>query len=264
MATNNDPYSRSYWRFADEFPEIYASDVTYALWSRLRDEADKAWPSSAPLPYGVKKAALRQLIEAELVFPQPGNRYRIRGLDKERERRAEWGRRSANARWDRVREQEAMDAAADDDSAPRTASAMRPHSERTADPMQAKTRRDKTSQDEPRRALSARDGLPHITPGVQSAGEAIAGTGILSAGDKQLTELDRLCEQHGPESVIDAMQAVAGDERKSWRQLVWDSMKRLEPFSDGRKPTEDDEVAELSRKTQREYEEFRRKEASRA
>lgn len=262
--TPPDPYSRSYWRFADEFAEIYADDAAYALWSRLRDEADKAWPSSAPLPYGVKKRALAMLVAADLVYLQPGNRYRIRGLDKERERRAEPARRSANARWDRLREQEASDAATDREGHRRSADAMRTHSERIAEAMLAKPRRDETSQDEPRRALSARDGLAHITPGVQAAGEAIAGTGILSAGDRQLTELDRLCEQHGPESVIDAMQAVAGDERKSWRQLVWDSMKRLEPFSNGRRPTEDDEVAELSRRTQREFEEFKRKEASRA
>lgn len=259
-----DPYSRSYWRFADEFPEIYADDSAYALWSRLRDEADKAWPSSAPLPYGVKKRALAMLVDAQLVYPQPGHRYRIRGLDKERERRAEPARRSANARWDRLREQEASDAATDREGHRRSADAMRTHSERNAEAMLAKPRRDETSKDEPRRALSAREGLPHITPEVQAVGESIAGAGILSAGDKQLTELDRLCEQHGGPAVVDAMQSVAGDDRKSWRQLVWDSVKRLEPFSNGRKPSEDDEVAELSRKTKREFEEFQRREASRA
>jgi len=227
MATNTDPYSRSYWRFADEFPEIYANDATLALWSRLRDEADKAWPSSAALPYGVKKRALRLLVEAELVIPQPGNRYRIRGLDKERERRAEWGRRSANARWDRMREQEAMDATADDDS---IANAMRPHSERSAESMQDKTRQDKTRQEETRRALSARDGLPHITAAVERAAEGITGLTVLQASTKVQTDLDRLVESHGEAHVVTAMQTVADGKRMSWPQVVYGTRNALEPI----------------------------------
>lgn len=95
----SDPYSRSYHRFADEYPEIYADDATYALWSRLRDEADKAWPSSAPLPFGVKKKALDRLVTAELVILQAGSRYRIRGMDKHRTQRQESARVGATARW---------------------------------------------------------------------------------------------------------------------------------------------------------------------
>lgn len=82
--------------------------------------------------------------------------------------------------------------------------------------------------------MARAEGLPHITPAVQEAGEAITGRGILAAGDRQLTELDRQCEAHGPEAVIEMMRAL--DEGRpngnplTWRQLVWGAMKRLEPF----------------------------------
>lgn len=263
-----DHYSRLYWRFPDEFPTIYANDAAYALWCRLLPLADMAWPSSATLPMGVRKRALSMLVEAELVYLQPGTRYRLRGLDKERERRAEPARRSANARWDRMREQAALDAAADSEPpgahSERTTDAMRTHSDRNAGAMLDETRRDETSRDETRRALSAREGLPHITPQVQEVGERIAGHGILSAGDKQLTELDRLCEDHGPEAVCGAMQAVAQTGQRSWRQLIWGATKHLEPLTNGR-ISEDDEVARLSEQTKREYAEYKRQqEASRA
>jgi hypothetical protein len=80
---------------------------------------------------------------------------------------------------------------------------------------------------------SAREGLPNITPAVQEAGEAITGQGILSAGDRQLTELDRLCEVHGSDAVVAAFRSTANGSRKSWRQLVWDSVKVIEPFASG-------------------------------
>lgn len=92
-------------------------------------------------------------------------------------------------------------------------------------------------------ALSARDGLPHITPAVQEAGEAITGHGLLSAGDRQLTELDRLVEAHGPDAVVGAFRAVSDGGSRTWRQLVWDSMKRLEPFARPLSP-KDAEAAE--------------------
>jgi hypothetical protein len=94
-----DPYSRSYWRFADEYPDLYADDHTYALWSRLRDIADMAWPASATLPMGTQRKALGRLVEAELVILQPGGHYRIRGMDKHRQARSESARNAAAYRW---------------------------------------------------------------------------------------------------------------------------------------------------------------------
>lgn len=93
-----DPYSRSYWRFADEYPAIYDDDAAYALWSRLRDLADATWPSSPVLPITVKRPALRLLVDAGLVTVE-GNRFRIRGMDKHRGQRRQSALIGNRARW---------------------------------------------------------------------------------------------------------------------------------------------------------------------
>ena len=95
----------------------------------------------------------------------------------------------------------------------------------------------------------AREGLPHLSPEVQEAGEAITGRGILSAGDRQLTELDRLVEVHGPEAVIGAFSALTNGGHLEWRQLVWGAMKRLEPI-----PGAPDSKAERERDEQSTHE----------
>lgn len=83
-----------------------------------------------------------------------------------------------------------------------------------------------------------REGLPHLAfaAAVVEVGEHITGRGILAAGDKQLTELDRLVERHGIDDVVASMRLVAGDGRLEWRQLVWAAMKQLEPIPDRVKP----------------------------
>jgi hypothetical protein len=98
----SDPYSRVYWRFQDEFPDVYADDRALALWLRLLILADGSYPAAAALPRKVDDDVLAVLVSAELLTLIPGDRYRVRGLDAERERRAEHGRTgglaSANAR----------------------------------------------------------------------------------------------------------------------------------------------------------------------
>ena len=86
---SDDPYSRHYWRFADEYPDIYEDDAAYALWGRLLRLGDMAWPSAAHLPYGVKKGALKRLVDADLIFQESGGRFRVRGMDKERSARSQ-------------------------------------------------------------------------------------------------------------------------------------------------------------------------------
>lgn len=242
----SDPYSRSYHRFADEYPDIYTDDAAYALWSRLRDEADKAWPSSAVLP-PCRKRALSLLVKAELVFPQPGGRYRIRGMDKHRSARQESARIGAIARWA---------------ESGGNANAQRPQSDGNATGMHipsiVEPSREETNRGEHSRVREAeaeRYGLPHVTAVVAEAGEAITGQGILSAGERQLTELDRLCETHGPASVVEGMRALANGEPLSWRQLVWGTMKRLEPIpgaATDRQRREDEEAAENERRRKQE------------
>jgi len=93
------PYSRLYHQITDEFPDIVDDDACFALWVRLLIIADQAWPSTGILPYGVKRKALDRLIEAELVTVTVP-RFRVRGVDKEREARAARAKASAEARWE--------------------------------------------------------------------------------------------------------------------------------------------------------------------
>lgn len=88
--------------------------------------------------------------------------------------------------------------------------------------------------------IDSRYGLTHVTPAVAALGERITGHSVLSAGDRQATELDRLVEDHGEEAVLAAMGRFAGGRRVSWRQLVWDGLvKSLEPFSQAKPLTDE-------------------------
>jgi hypothetical protein len=92
MTANNDPYSRLYWRFREEFPEVYADKPLFGWWASLLMIAEGAHPSAAELPRRIKPSVLDALVKAELLEILPGDRFRIRGVTKERERRAEAAR----------------------------------------------------------------------------------------------------------------------------------------------------------------------------
>jgi hypothetical protein len=99
------PYSRLYHTLVDDprFFTVYDHDARFATWVRLLMLADAAYPASAPLPNGVNKAVLRHLVEvAGLVELVPGGRYRIHGMRKERQSRAEWGKNMARSRGARL------------------------------------------------------------------------------------------------------------------------------------------------------------------
>jgi len=82
-------YSRLYWTIVDDpkFVTIYDDDHHFAAWTRMLMIADQAHPASAHLPSNVRRASVTALADAGLIDLQPGHRYRVRGLDAERERR---------------------------------------------------------------------------------------------------------------------------------------------------------------------------------
>ena len=102
MTKTRDPYSRVYWRAIDDtkFASVWDDDHALSAWLRLLVAADMAWPASATLYHGVRRAALKVLCEVGLVDMQAGGRYRIHGLDKERAARARAASAAASARWD--------------------------------------------------------------------------------------------------------------------------------------------------------------------
>jgi hypothetical protein len=96
----NDPYTRLYWRFVEEYPDIYNDDRAWAAWTRLLQQADMAWPAPAALPRWLRSNVLAKLETAELVsVSTDGNHYRIRGMAAERRRRSDHARHAARERW---------------------------------------------------------------------------------------------------------------------------------------------------------------------
>jgi hypothetical protein len=93
------PYSRVYHELVDDpqFADVFGDDRAFGRWVKLLMVADAMWPASAPLPS--RDAVTRQLVESGLVIEKPGNRYTIRGLDKERAQRRDSARIGAAARW---------------------------------------------------------------------------------------------------------------------------------------------------------------------
>lgn len=82
-------YSRVYWSIVDDpkFVSIYDDDHHLAAWLRVLLIADQAHPASAHLPTNVRRASVKALADAGLIDLQPNHRYRVHGLDAERERR---------------------------------------------------------------------------------------------------------------------------------------------------------------------------------
>jgi hypothetical protein len=230
------PYSRIYHELADDYPEVWDSQLL-ADFTRLLVAAEQSYPTRAKWTGHAKPRAIARLSAIGLITVE-GQRYSVKGMEKERGMRSEKASNAARMRWS---------------DATSNAQGNAPS---IAKPMLDETSRDKTRQDQTS-TLSVRDGLPNITKAVQEAGEAITGQGLLSAGDAQLTELDRLCETHGTAGVVQGFRALANGKPLSWRQLVWGTMKRLEPIPaalDTRAQREEDEVRAAREASQREYE----------
>jgi hypothetical protein len=84
------PYSRIYHSVEDDpkFLTVYDNDRMLATWVRLLIEADKAHPSTAHIPEGTNRTAVRALADLGIIDLGTGSRYRIHGLDAERAARS--------------------------------------------------------------------------------------------------------------------------------------------------------------------------------
>jgi hypothetical protein len=143
-----DPYARVYFRFIDDHPAVYEDDRLLAAWLRLLMAAEGAYPASASIPRWCKTATIERLAKEGVVDLLPGDRYRIHGLAKERERRTKQARDAANARWGRGDADASDGRNADPDA---DAYAVAPEDASDAN-MLDETRRDEQRQDEGRQA----------------------------------------------------------------------------------------------------------------
>lgn len=81
------------------YTEIWDDDRALATWLRLLVIADKLWPSPAELPRGISRASLDKLVSAGLVQLVKPYRFRLRGLDAQRQRQRDSAKAAADARW---------------------------------------------------------------------------------------------------------------------------------------------------------------------
>jgi hypothetical protein len=222
-------YSRVYWSIVDDekFASIYHDDHHLAAWLRLLLVADQSYPASGQVPAGVRRASVKALADVGLIDPMGVGRYRIHGLDAERKRRSDPARVGAIARWS---------------DSKRIAIGMPSHSDRTPNAILGRDEDEKRrgrEEDEP----SARDGLPNLDGTAMRALEERTGHTWSQAGERQLSEFDRLVGDHGLTAVCAAFDAVSGGKRMTARQLIWPALRLLEPFATV-KPADDPDAAE--------------------
>lgn len=174
-------YVRIYAGVVDDerFVGIYDDDHHWATYTRLLMLADAAWPASAPLPRSARRASVAALSAAGIIELGTADRFRIHGLDPERQRRADHARSAAENRWS---------------NAPGNAASSAPGN---AQSMLAKQSRTEQSKDEQSMVLAASSddgGRPDI--------EAFLGTRFRLPTPAQRTFMDTFCQvfdQTGPE-----------------------------------------------------------------
>ena len=96
-------YSRVYHEIVEHprFEKVYSNPNALGVWLQMLLTADAMHPMTPPMP--PRTPTVRLLIDVGLVIERPGNRYSMRGLNEERERRSEAGRNAAAVRWQSAR-----------------------------------------------------------------------------------------------------------------------------------------------------------------
>ena len=94
-------YVRVYYSIQDDpkFDLVRGNVAVLGTWLRLLMAADAVWPASADIPRGLRESHVALLSDAGLVDRLPGHRFRIHGLDPERQARSDAGRNAAAVRW---------------------------------------------------------------------------------------------------------------------------------------------------------------------
>lgn len=214
------PYSRVYWEVIDDpkFADVWDDDRAIASWLRLLLAADMAWPASAQVYHGVHRPSLDKLVRVGLVDLQPGSRYRIHGLDKERQARSGQAATAAAARWD--------------EQPTGNADGMRPHPVSNAQGMPSK---DETRRDEQKPSESARSDAFDAVEVVEGLTNRPFG---FTVGSRVFDTLAADVKDFGLDRVLTEYRAVK-DEAPGpvdAAGVVFGGHKRLFPIPDGPRP----------------------------
>ena len=244
------PYSRVYWEVIDDpkFADVWDDNHSLATWLRLLLAADMAWPASASIYHGVNRQALDKIVRVGLVDLQPGSRFRIHGLDKERESRSDAARDAVSTRY------------------ARSTPVVRPYTE----PNYAGTTERLPSKDETRRdeqstanhAPATDDPDDDVTT-LQKLAESLTGTpyGFPRHGGMG-EKVGVMLRKHGLQAIEAEWRRIAGEERgmPTVRQLVLGADNALNRISVPAPAGKRDEVAEYVAKVKAQT----REEAARA
>lgn len=185
MIPSAGDYSRIYHSIIDDprFVTVMGDDAAGWTWVKLLIGAEQAWPASAFLPRWVKRRPLAVLVDAGIVELDV-DKYRIHGLDPERQRRHDHAKDAAGKRWGRL------------STPPGTAPGNAPG---TAQPML-----DETSRDEQRRDEQSR------TPGHDPIDAYFVRTTHVPRKGA-LTWLNRLAAEYGDPLLCEAIAATDAD-----------------------------------------------------
>jgi hypothetical protein len=82
-----------------DYPDVWDDDAALATWLRLLVAADGSWPAPAELPRYVKDKPLASLTAAGLVVVERTHRFRIKGMDADRNARRNAASNAAASRW---------------------------------------------------------------------------------------------------------------------------------------------------------------------
>jgi hypothetical protein len=246
MARGDRPFVRVYHDdLQRDYPGIWDDDRLLANWLRLLVVADKLWPAPGEVPRSIRRRILEALVETKIVSLLPLDRFKIRGLDTERQARSDRARAAAEGRWGQ-RDDDADGNAGS--NAPRippgspssNASRARGHTRALRPP-------DSDSVWEETDDVSRPPEDPE-TPAL--AWLASVGATVVPDGNGYHRELVGFVERRGSEAVVAAMarRHDAGD--RTARQLLYGAMNDLErihrPSNPGKAPKgyqpTDDEV----------------------
>lgn len=242
------PYSRVYWEAVDDpkFSDVWDDDHALATWLRLLVAADQAWPASATIYHGIHKSSLDKLTRCGLVDMQGASRYRIHGLDAEREARSTKARDAVQTRYVRTTDV--------------TPQGNQPPTKGV--PRQEETRREETSTGQHPSAPAADDPDDDITT-LQKLAESLTGTPYGFPRHSGMGEkVGVMVRKHGLGAVEEEWRRIAAEERgmPTVRQLVLGADNALNRISAPVVAGKRDEVAEFVAKVKAQT----REEAARA
>jgi hypothetical protein len=214
MTAQSDPYVRVYYRVVDDpkFADVFDHDGRLATWLRLLLLADATYPAPAPIPFGISRAAFGHLVSVQLVDLEPGNRFRIHGMDAERGARSRKAADAAAKRWQSVSNADASEPASQPD-------------------MHSAPLRSEPIHSEPNRSPApADDGSEYpVLAWLSQQGVTIPPTG--NGFHRRVVVL---VERYGPEKVRQAMAGAMAAGAKGDRSIVFGAENLLDPPPTGK------------------------------